>query len=141
MTGHRQAFVRVILLVLAAAPFARAEDLTVEEEAAIMAEEDEAEAALSIDKKPPGALSGRIQLNGDADMEADAVVGMLVVNGRGYMLRLSKPQLFPVFQRLNGKTAMVQGKVRMRGKYFIAEGILPPTPGVERPDRARRAGM
>jgi hypothetical protein len=131
----------IVLTAIVGAPLALGEDLSAEEEAAIMAKEDEAEVALSIDKKPPGSLSGRVQLKGDAVAETDAVVGMIAIQDRAYLLRLAKPDVLSQLQRFNGKTATVFGKIRMRGKYFIADSVQAPSPGSERSDRGRRSGM
>ena len=136
MTGRGRAVVLAI-----AAPLLRAEDLSAEEEAAIMAQEEEAEAALPLDRKPPGSVSGRVQLQADAAEETGAVVGLLATQNRAYLLRLARPEVLPLLRRFNGQTVTVSGKIRMRGKYLIAESVQAPTPGVERTDRGKTSGM
>lgn len=130
-----------VLLLVVFAPLVRAEDLSADEEAAIMALEDETEAALPTHKKPPGSVAGRVQLKSDAVAEEGAVVGLLTAQDRAYLLRLSRPDVLPILQRFNGKTVTVMGKIRMQGKYLVAEGVQPPAPGIERKDRAIRSGM
>jgi hypothetical protein len=138
---QRCAFAGAVMTALGVAPLALAEDLSAEDEAAIMAKEDETEAALPLEKKPPGSLSGRVQLKGDAVAEADAVVGMLAVKDRAYLLRLGKPEVLAQLQRFNGKTATVFGKIRMQGKYFFAESVQAPVGAPPPMDRSRKSGM
>lgn len=131
----------LFLAVFVFVPVLCAEDLAAEQEAAIIKQETEDEAKLPMDKAPPPGLSGRVQLNGDATDEADAVIGLFVVNGRGYQLRLGRTGLLAQLQPMNGKPATLIGKVRMRGKYFIVSGVDVPTPGPATVDRARKMSM
>jgi hypothetical protein len=116
-------------------------DLTPAEEAAIMEKEEKLEAELPLPEKPPGSLSGRIQLQKAFDDNLDTVVGLFVVGNHAYQLRLAQAKLWDQVRKHNGKTVTLFGKVRMRGKYFIADGLQVPSAGVKRGDRGRRAGM
>jgi len=128
-------------LMLIAVPMVSAEDLTDKQEAAIMEEEAKAEEALPMDKTPPPNLTGRVLLKGDATDEADTVVGMFVVKGRAYQLRLGQKGVLDKLKPLNGKIASLIGKVRMRGKYFIVTEVDVPAPGPPAVDRARKMSM
>lgn len=112
-----------------------------DDEAAIMAQEEKAEEELPLDKKPPGSLLGRVQLQNAPDDAENGVVGHFIVGTRGYLLRLARPEVWEQLRKHNGETVTLFGKVRMRGKYFIAEGLQISTPGVKRSDRSRRSGM
>jgi hypothetical protein len=136
----RLRWILVAVFVLGGAWPVRAEEAGAEDEATIMEQEDQAEAALPIDKKPPDALSGSLQLNNELS-EGDDIVGFFSVKGHAYQLRVSQRGLLPQLLRYNGKTVCLVGKVRVQGKYFIAEGIRVPTPGVPRTDRDKRSGM
>jgi hypothetical protein len=134
-----QCWVLVALIAMGGAWPVLAEDLSAEDEAAIMAQEEEAEAALPLNKKPSGSLSGRVQLN--SEPEENGVVGFFAAKDRAYQLLLAQPALLPQLQRYNGKTVVLQGKIRARGKYFVVEGIQVSVPGVPRTDREQRSGM
>jgi hypothetical protein len=134
-----QCWVLVALIAMGGVWPVLAEDLSAEDEAAFMAQEEEAEAALPLNKKPPGSLSGRVQLNSEA--EENGVVGSFAAKDRAYQLLLAEPALLSQLQHCNGKTVVLQGKIRARGKYFVVEGIQLPTPGVPRTDREQRSGM
>lgn len=128
-------------LLLAFTPSLRAEELTAEQEAAIMEEEAAAEEKLPMDQAPPPELTGRVHLNADATDEKDAVVGVFVVKERAYQLRLGQTGVLAKLKSNDGKTVTLVGKVRMRGKYFIVEELDTPVPGPAAVDRARRMSM
>jgi len=129
------------LLALITVPMAVAEDLTAEQEAKIIAQEEKAEEQLPIDKKPPPGYTGRVVLSGEATDEVDTVVGMFVVERRAYQLRLGKKGLLTTLRAFNGKSLALAGKIRMRGKYFIVQEINIPAAGPKRVNRSRRSGM
>ena len=116
-------------------------ELSPKEEAAIIEEEDKAEAELPMEKLPPGSLHGRLHLEKEPAGDPNTVVGQFIADKRVYQLRLEDPKLWVRLRKVNGKSVTLLGKIRMRGKYFIAHAVEIPAPGIRRTDRSRRSGM
>jgi len=132
----------IIAIGIASCPFpAFGAELSPKEEAAIMEEEDKREAELPMEKLPPGSLHGRLQLEKEPAGDPNTVVGQFIADKRVYQLRLEDPKLWDRLRTVNGKRVTLLGKIRMRGKYFIAHDVEIPVPGIRRTDRSRRSGM
>jgi len=70
-------------------------------------------------------LRGKLMLTAMLEEKNPTVVGMFVVDKRAYQLKLAEGSggLLKALQPHNGKSVALSGRLRNRGKYFVAEGI------------------
>jgi hypothetical protein len=128
----------LLLLTLAApAPLRAAEDAAAEAEAKEAAEEDAAEEKL--DSETLRRLyEGKFALHPEGQTpESPDVVGVFVSEGKSYQLKLAAPELLKELKPLAGKVVTLNGKIRNKGKYFIAVSV---THSGAAPAFARRRG-
>ena len=76
----------------------------------------------------------------DASAQPEGVVGTFTINGKDYLLKTVTPHLLGDLKKLNGKTVTLIGKIRVNGKYFIAQAVEVPLPGPPRVTRGKRGG-
>lgn len=131
----------LFLAFSAAVSSAAQEELSADEAARLLAEEEAAEALLPIDKKSPGVLQGRVVLSADVQAEAQNTVGHFVVKGEAYALRLARTELLKSLRPFNGKWVTLVGRIRLRKTCFIVDHIQLPVPGIPPVDRGAEMGM
>jgi hypothetical protein len=107
------------------------------EEAAIIAKEDAAAETMKLGIKT--SWEGTLTLTSERDEETGAI-GTFTFDGQTHLLRVETSVLAKELQAYNGKSVTLTGRIRVNGKYFIAQSVLVPTPGPPRRSRGKRGG-
>jgi hypothetical protein len=134
---NRSSSIRAVFICLAAlwlfqgAAFIRAEESAEEKaEAAESAEEDKRAAELdgeADDSLKSLMVRGRLVLAPGKS----SVVGTLTTPERTYQVKVENEKVLELLQPLDNKDAALNGRLRNKGKYFIATGIA--VQGVQTP--------
>jgi hypothetical protein len=114
----------LLLLTLATPAHLRAAETSVDEtEAKEAAEEDAAEEKL--DSETIRRLyEGKFAIYPEGQpKENEEVVGIFVSEGKSYFLKVVSPELVKELKPLAGKVVTLNGKIRNKGKYFIAVSV------------------
>ena len=134
-------FVFVVLVLLAwtaQAAETKKDPKILAEEKEAKAEED-AEALLDRDSLQR-QFQGKVLLFPDGVQgERTEIVGTFVCGGNTYYLKLAAPELISALKRVNGSNAMLEGKIRNAGKYFVVLNVG--TPGAPIYERRKRGGI
>jgi hypothetical protein len=117
----QRALTTVFLLSLFAAPAAfSAEDQQAVEKAEAAQEDADDEKNSELLQK---LYEGKFMIS-DANGENAEVVGVFVSGGQTYQLKVESPDLLKELKSLQGQPVTLNGKVRNKGKYFVAVGVM-----------------
>lgn len=109
-------------------------------EAEIFAREEAADEKLKMTPDAKTAWEGTVALADGNENLQEGIVGTFTVEGKAMLLRMESPKLLDELKKVNGKTVTIAGKIRVNGKYFIAQNVLVPVPGQPRKTRGKRGG-
>lgn len=133
---------RIALLLLPFAVSASAwalSDADKAAEAELWAKEEVEDEKMKMNPNAKTAFEGSVSLNEAVEAET-GIVGTFTIGGKAHLLRMETPALYNELKKVNGKTVTLTGKVRVSGKYFVAQSVLVPTPGIPRKSRSKRGG-
>jgi len=109
-------------------------------EAEIFAKEEAADEKLKMTPNAKTSWEGSVALaDGNENLE-QGIVGTFTIEGKPMLLRMESSKLLDALKKVNGKTVTLVGKIRVNGKYFIAQNVLVPVPGQPRKTRGKRGG-
>lgn len=130
----------VLAIALLSGPAAWAlSDVEKSEEAELFAREEAEDEKLKMTPNARTAFEGTVALGEQMGSEG-GIVGTFTIGGKPHLLRMESPRLIEELKKVNGKSVTLTGKVRVNGKYFIAQSVLVPTPGAPRKTRGKRGG-
>lgn len=133
-------FVAPFLFALTCTSVLMASDTDKDAEAELWAKEEAADEKLKMQPNVKTSWEGSITLTGTPESSENGIVGTFTVDGKPMLLRLESPKLIDDLKKVNGKTATLTGKIRVSGKYFVAQSVLVPVPGQPRKTRGKRGG-
>jgi hypothetical protein len=120
-----------------------------QEEAETYAREDKEDEKMKFNPTFKTAFEGIVRVDAadisatpgpDAGARPEGVVGTFSFGGKDYLLKMESPRLIEDLRKVNGKSVTLTGKIRVNGKYFVAQSVLVPVPGPPRTTRGKRGG-
>lgn len=140
MTFRKFFFALPCLCALAFPHALAASDTDKDAEAEIFAKEELADEKLKMTPNVKTSWEGNVALaDGNENLE-QGIVGTFTVEGKPMLLRMESTKLLEDLKKVNGKTVTLAGKIRVNGKYFIAQSVVVPVPGQPRKTRGKRGG-
>ena len=144
MTLKNDALTLVLLLALAGfAGLIRAEDAapSAEDEDKIAAKEDaEGDERMVLGEKT--VFSGTPILNEDSKPTDRGVIGTFYADGgKSYPLKAASDEVLALLKKFDQKKITLAGKLRVNGKYLVAQSVLEVAKAAEQRDKRKRNGL